>query len=86
MEGKAEMTCSRLKLLYGGQWHVSKSYCKRRCLIAANVQVRMTPPAATVTPISSAMEIRLLEAKYRFVLESIDVQGKGRTEKCNAWE
>ncbi|KAI5122182.1 hypothetical protein M0805_007079 [Coniferiporia weirii] len=44
------------------------------------IMVEMTPKGTLVTPSASAREKKLLEAKYKIFLESIDIQKRWRTE------
>lgn len=40
----------------------------------------MTPPGTLVSPAASPREKKLLEAKYRIFLETIDIQKRWRAE------
>ena len=40
----------------------------------------MTPPGTPITPAASPLEKKLLEAKYKIFLESIDTQRRWRKE------
>lgn len=44
----------------------------------------MTPPGKAVYPSASPAEQKLLEAKYKIFLESIDIQQRWRKEMDNA--
>lgn len=40
----------------------------------------MTPPGTLITPSATAKEMKLLEAKYKIFMESIDIQKRWRKE------
>ena len=40
----------------------------------------MTPPGTMIAPAASAKEKKLLEAKYKIFLESIDIQKRWRKQ------
>ena len=44
----------------------------------------MTPPGTLISPSASAREKKLLEAKYKIFLESIDLQKRWRKEMEDA--
>lgn len=44
----------------------------------------MTPPGILVSPNATTREMKLLEAKYKIFLESIDVQKRWRKEMEDA--
>lgn len=46
----------------------------------ARLQVEMTPPGKVVYPLASSSEAKLLEAKYKIFLESIEIQQRWRRE------
>jgi ribulose kinase len=48
------------------------------------IMEEMTPPATAVYPAAGAKERRMLEAKYRIFLESIEVQKRWRKEMADA--
>lgn len=49
-----------------------------------SIQVEMTRPGRTVAPSADAADQKLLEAKYRIFLESIDIQKKWRKQMEDA--
>ncbi|KAF8164857.1 hypothetical protein B0H34DRAFT_214475 [Crassisporium funariophilum] len=49
-----------------------------------NIMVEMTPPGTLVAPAASPREKKLLEAKYKIFLESIDIQKRWRKEMEDA--
>jgi len=47
-------------------------------------QVEMTPPGMIVIPAASRKEKRLLEAKYKIFLETIEIQNRWRSAMDSA--
>lgn len=53
-------------------------------LTALNPKVEMTPQGMLVEPAASPKEKKLLEAKYKIFLETIDIQRRWRREMDEA--